>query len=83
MEGSIKEQWCFLNKENKCALKKWKEVPRNIGISLRKTNVLQSIEGILGQQQHLFNGENVCFKEWMVLLKGGDGNMFHNLDVFF
>ncbi len=45
--------------------------------------MLQSIEGILGQQQHLFNGENVCFKEWMVLLKGGDGNMFHNLDVFF
>jgi hypothetical protein len=28
--------------------KEWREVPRKIGISLRKTNVLQSIEGIMG-----------------------------------
>ncbi len=37
----------------------------------------------LGEQRHLFDGENVCFEEWMVLLKGGEGNMFHNVDMFF
>jgi hypothetical protein len=46
--------------------KKWREVPRNIGISLRRTNLLQSIEGILG-------GTTTSFQWGKCVLRGMDG----------
>jgi hypothetical protein len=38
---------------------------------------------VFSREQHYFYGENVCFEKWMVLLKGGEENMFHNVDIFF
>ncbi len=46
--------------------KEWKEVLRNIGISLKSTNVLQNIEGILG-------GTMTSFRWGKCVLQAMDG----------
>jgi hypothetical protein len=46
--------------------KEWREIPKNIGISLRRTNVLQSIEGIFG-------GTTTSFRWGKCVFQGMDG----------
>ncbi len=79
---SIKEQWSFPNKENKCALKNGGKFQGTLAFPWGKQMCFKVLK-VFSREQHYFYGENVCFEKWMVLLKGGEENMFHNVDIFF